>query len=327
MDTANEVLERIVDIAFEERLSKHGIWPIKAHNPVTLQMNLGYLCNQECAHCHLDAGPNRTEQMPRGVMELALDFADKAGIMDFDLTGGAPELNQNFRWLVEQLREREAQVMDRCNLTVLSEPGQKDLAGFLAENRVSVTASLPHYGSEVTDRIRGASVFDKSIFALKKLNEVGYGTDLDLTLVHNPGGAILPGRQESLEAGYRKKLFNEHGVVFTRLITITNMASGRFLRFLERSGNLHRYMRRLEQGFNPATVPNLMCRTLISLRWDGALFDCDYNQSLDLQIRNGSPMNIQKASLTDLVGRAVLCKNHCYGCTAGKGSSCGGAVA
>jgi radical SAM/Cys-rich protein len=262
-------------------------------------------------------------------MESALRFADKAGITDFDLTGGAPEMNPDFKWLVRQLAEHGGRVTDRCNLTVVSEPRQEGLPEFLAEMRVNVTASLPHYGSEITDRIRGSSVFQRSISALRMLNGVGYGkpdTGLELTLVHNPSGAILPGHQESLEAEFRRKLLEDHEIVFTHLIAMTNIPAGRFLRFLEESGNLRRYMSRLEQCFNPATTPNLMCRTLISVRWDGELFDCDFNQSLGLQIRNGMPTSIRNASLSKLVGRAVRCRNHCYGCTAGQGSSCGGAV-
>jgi radical SAM/Cys-rich protein len=328
--TQTASLDSAVGLAFVDRVKQAGAWPIRAGHPTTLQMNLGYRCNQRCAHCHLEAGPERTEQMSREVMQAALDFAARAGITDFDLTGGAPELNPHFRWLVTTLVSRGASVTDRCNLTILAEPGQQDLADFLAVQGVQVVCSLPHYRAEMTRRVRGDQVFERSISGLQKLNAAGYGhsgSRLELVLVHSPAGAILPGRQSSLEQEFRSQLHDQHGIVFTRLIVLTNNPTGRFLSFLERSGNLERYLARLEQQFNPATVANLMCRHLISVAWNGSLYDCDFNQALGMEIRSGSPARIESAAVEALVGREVRCGNHCYACTAGQGSSCGGAVA
>lgn len=325
-----EIIEEVVDIPFEERLAEIGLWPIEASEPTILQMNLGYRCNQRCAHCHIEAGPHRTEVMSDEVIDACLNFADTVGITQFDLTGGAPELHPRFRELVPAIRDREAGVIDRCNLTILSEPGQEDLAEFLAKNTVSIVASLPHYNREATERMRGKGVFDRSLAGLKTLNALGYGqpgSDLELTLVYNPAGAILPGSQASLEADFRSKLREDFGIEFTNLIALINMPLGRFLGFLSKSGNLPRYMRRLEQSFNPATVESLMCRFTLSVGHDGVLYDCDFNQCIGIEIRNGRPTSIQDVSLDELVGRAVRCRSHCYGCTAGQGSSCGGAVA
>ncbi len=327
--TCAQMLDETVDVPFEDRVGREAAWPITALATTVLQMNLGYRCNQHCAHCHLDSGPDREEQMSQEVMEAALEFADRSGITEFDLTGGAPELNPRFRWLVKTLRARDHGVIDRCNLTILSERGQEDLPRFFADHRVRVVASLPHYAAQTTDRVRGRSVFDRSIEGLRALNEAGYGRpggELQLDLVHSPAGAFLPGCQVSLESDFRERLRDNHGVSFTGLIAMTNMPAGRFLKFLIRSGNLSRYMHRLEQNFNPATLELLMCRTTLSVAWDGILYDCDFNQSLGLPIRNGSALNVGKVRPDKLLGRAIRCRSHCYGCTAGAGSSCGGAV-
>ena len=325
-----QALETNVDVPFRDRLSSDGYWPIEAERIATLQLNLGYLCNQQCAHCHHESGPYRAQQTSREILDQALAFADSSGILDFDITGGAPELHPDFRRLVREIRKQGASITDRCNLTVLHEPGQEDLADFLADNSVRVAASLPHYDAEATDRVRGPTVFERSVTALRALNAVGYGkpgTGLELTLVHTPAAAVLPGCQESLECEYRRYLGGGYGIEFNQLITITNMPIGRFLRFLVSKGNLRRYVRRLERNFNPATLRSLMCRTTLSVAWDGVLYDCDFNQALRLPIRNGAVAHIQSVKVADLTGRAIRCNNHCYGCAAGGGSSCTGAVA
>lgn len=287
----SDILQEVVRTSFETRVRQYGAWPLAAQSPRVLQMNLGYRCNQRCCHCHLDAGPDRNEEMSDEVLRASLTFAAHAGINEFDLTGGAPELHSRFRWLVGAIRQQGGAVIDRCNLTVLSEAGQQDLAEFLAAHQVRVMASLPHYSQEMTDRVRGRDVYARSIAGLRALNAVGYGlpgSALELTLVYNPASAVLPPTQQELEADFRGQLAGRHGIAFTRLIAITNVPLGRFLRFLVASGNLRRYMARLEGQFNPSTLPNLMCRSLISVGWNGALYDCDFNGSLGLAIENGT---------------------------------------
>ena len=330
MVASDNQLQQAVRIPFATRVRQHGAWPLIALAPTVLQMNLGYHCNQHCGHCHLEAGPERREAMSDEVIDASLAFAAATGITEFDLTGGAPELHPGFRRLVEAIRRQGGAVTDRCNLTILSEPGQEGLADFLAAHRVRVMASLPHYRQELTDRVRGRDVFSRSIAGLRALNAAGYGLPdgaLALTLVYNPPGAVLPPDQQGLEADFRRQLAADYGVTFTRLIAIANVPTGRFLRFLTASGNLPRYLARLEGQFNPATLPNLMCRSLISVGWDGTLYDCDFNQSLGVAIRHGQLATIQQATRQQLAGRAIDCRDHCYSCTAGQGSSCGGAVA
>jgi radical SAM/Cys-rich protein len=323
-------LSGLVDRPFVRRLAEAQGTPIIAGRPDLLQLNLGYRCVLECKHCHLEAGPGRTEEMSEEVIAAALAFAERAGITGFDLTGGAPELNPHFRSLVEEIRARGGSVIDRCNLAILSEPDQKDLAAFLAKNRVKVSASLPHYRPEMTERVRGQGVFGRLIEGLRRLNDVGYGgpdTGLELTLVHTPAGAILPAGQAALEADFRAELDRRYGVVFNSLIVITNVPVGRFLGFLERTGNTQSYLQRLEQSFNPGTLAGLMCRTLLSVAWDGTVYDCDFNQALGLPIAvEGSPQ-IGDLDAERLTGRIVRCGSHCYACTAGQGSSCSGALA
>ena len=319
-----------VTVSFEARLSGAGLWPIRAARPTCLQLNLGYRCNLRCVHCHLDAGPHRSEAMSDEVLRAAVALAARAGIRAFDLTGGAPELHPGFRRLVLTLRARGDDVIDRCNLAILSEPGQEDLADFLAAHGVRVHASLPHPGREMTDRVRGRGTHARLIDGLRRLNAVGYGRPggpLELTLVYNPPGALLPASQSSLEADFRAELQRQHGVVFTRLVALTNLPTGRFLAFLERSGNAAAYLARLEAQFNPATLAGVMCRSLLSVGWDGTLYDCDFNQALGIAIGNGVPLRVQDVDIETLVGRPIRCRDHCYGCTAGQGSSCGGAVA
>jgi radical SAM/Cys-rich protein len=298
----------------------------------TLQVNLGYKCNQSCLHCHVNAGPNRTEQMDRATAQTVLDYLAAPGVEKLDITGGAPELNPNFRWLVEGARTLGMHVIDRCNLTILEEPGQQDLAQFLAGHGVEVVASLPCYLEENVDRQRGKGVFDKSLAALRRLNDLGYGGEdsgLVLNLVYNPQGPSLPPPQCGLEADYKRELGTRYGIVFNRLLTLANMPIQRFGSTLVSKGQFNDYMRTLRAAHRDENLASVMCRDLISVDWRGYVYDCDFNQMLDLPLRiNGTP----KTHLRELVGRsldsnAIVVMDHCYGCTAGQGSSCGGALA
>lgn len=310
-------------------MKQAGLQPLRPTGITVFQINVGKLCNQTCKHCHVDAGPDRTESMSRATAELCIRALAQTEIPTVDITGGAPELNPNFRWLVEQARGLNRHVMDRCNLSVLLLPSQADLAEFLAANRVEITASLPYYRAAQTDAQRGEGVFEKSIEGLRQLNARGYGqpdTGLVLNLVHNPVGAFLPAKQEAIESQFRKELRSKHGVAFTRLYTITNMPISRFLEFLVESGNYEGYMQRLAHAFNPAAAAGVMCRNTMSVGWDGTLYDCDFNQMLDLPVGQGAPRHIRDFNLSELQQRTIVTGNHCYGCTAGAGSSCGGAL-
>lgn len=314
---------------FAAKLREHGWLPLRAAGLDTLQVNVGKLCNQACRHCHVDAGPHQT--LPERNMGAEVAARVRALVEHVrpglvDITGGAPELNPHFRSLVEASRRVGARVMDRCNLSVLFEPGQEDLAEFLAAHRVEITASLPHYNAGPTDRQRGAGVFDRSIDGLRLLNRHGYGRGqgLVLNLVHNPAGAFLPARQPELEADYKRELKRLFDVDFDHLFCITNMPIARFAEWLRRSGNYDRYMQALTNAFNPATVPGLMCRTLISIGPDGSLYDCDFNQMVGLPVSPAVPGNIADFDLEQLAHRIVSIGEHCLGCTAGAGSSCGG---
>jgi len=310
---------------FEQSLADSGRWPLRAGGVSVLQVNVGKLCNQTCAHCHVDAGPDRREIMTAETAELCLDVLARHETPTLDITGGAPELNPNFRRLVTRGRELGRHVIDRCNLTILLVPGFADLPEFLAAQRVEVVASLPCYLMENVDKQRGAGVFDKSIEALRRLNAVGYGTDLPLTLVYNPVGPSLPPAQAKLESAYREQLRSRFGIEFSRLFTITNMPISRFLDDLVRSGKLEAYMDKLILAYNPAAVDGLMCRTTLSVGWDGRLYDCDFNQMLDLEV-TGAVQHIRDFDLGRLTGRRIVTRQHCYGCTAGAGSSCGGSI-
>jgi radical SAM/Cys-rich protein len=293
------------------------------------QINVGKFCNQSCRHCHVDAGPERTEKMTRETAELCIRALARTDIPTVDITGGAPELNENFRWLVERARALGRHVLDRCNLSVLLLAPQSDLAEFLAANRVEIVASLPYFRPSQTDAQRGAGVFEKSMLALQMLNRLGYGVEgsgLALNLVHNPVGAFLPAKQEAIEAQYRRELARQHGVTFNHLYTITNMPISRFLEFLLESGNYEGYMERLVTAFNPAAAAGVMCRNTLSVGWDGTLYDCDFNQMLDLPVADGLPRHIRDFEPAQLHTRRIVVGNHCYGCTAGAGSSCGGAL-
>lgn len=324
------VLEQThVCLPFEARLSQTCLHPLRATGITVFQINVGKLCNQTCRHCHVDAGPDRSEIMSRETAELCLQALAKTDIPTVDITGGAPELNPSFRWLVEQSRMLGRHVMDRCNLSVLLLPSQADLPEFLAHHRVEMLASLPSYRATQTDAQRGEGVFERSIRALQILNQVGYGKDgsgLILNLVYNPVGAFLPPKQEALEAQFRRELLRRHGITFNHLYTITNMPISRFLEFLVDSGNYEQYMERLANAFNPTAAAGVMCRYTLSIGWDGTLYDCDFNQMLDLPVSHGAPRHIRDFDLSRLVTRRIVTGNHCYGCTAGAGSSCGGAV-
>ncbi len=314
---------------FNERLEQAKLHPLTATGITVLQINVGKLCNQTCRHCHVDAGPDRQEIMVRETAELCIRALAMTEIPTVDITGGAPELNPNFRWLVEQAKALGRHVMDRCNLSVLLLPSQADLAEFLARHRVEVIASLPYYRATQTDAQRGEGVFEKSIQALRLLNQVGYGregTGLSLNLVYNPVGAFLPPKQEAIEVQFRQELSGRYGVTFNRLYTITNMPISRFLEFLLESGNYEGYMERLANAFNPAAAAGVMCRYTLSVGWDGTLYDCDFNQMLDLPVDRGAPRHIREFDPAFLHRRRIVTGNHCYGCTAGAGSSCGGAV-
>ncbi len=297
----------------------------------TLQANLGYRCNQSCLHCHVAAGPARTEEMSWETMSLLLRFADRQRLSSLDLTGGAPELNPHFRGLVTAARAMDLQVIDRCNLTILSEPGQDDLPEFLAANAVEIVASLPCYLEENVDRQRGDGVFESSLAGLRKLNALGYGlpdSGLSLNLVFNPAGASLPPNQQELEAAYKEQLATRYGIVFNRLLTLTNMPIKRFGSQLVSKNEFHDYMRLLKGAHRDDNLPGVMCRTLISVSWQGYVHDCDFHQMLDLPLGDGDAA-VHLSSLIDhqFEHRPIRVADHCYGCTAGQGSSCGGALA
>ncbi|HEX8116314.1 MAG TPA: arsenosugar biosynthesis radical SAM (seleno)protein ArsS [Pyrinomonadaceae bacterium] len=315
--------------AFGQKLAEHGL-ELRAASVETLQVNVGKLCNQACKHCHVDASPRRTEVMSEEVANLVLDAVRRFRFPVVDITGGAPELNPNFRRLVAESRRLGSHVMVRHNLTVTFEPGQDDLPEFFRGHSVEVVSSLPYFLGQQTDAQRGPGVFEKSIEALKRLNAVGYGVEgsgLVLNLVYNPVGAFLPPPQTSIEADFKRELLARHGVTFDRLYTIANMPIKRFLEYLRRSGNEERYMRKLVQSFNPSTVEGLMCRTLVSVDWTGRLYDCDFNQMLELGVEAALPQTIADFDPATFVARRIATGAHCFGCTAGAGSSCGGAVA
>ncbi len=315
---------------FGEKMAGAGFFPLYATGITVFQINVGKFCNQTCRHCHVDAGPEREEKMTRATAELCIAALSKTDIPTVDITGGAPELNENFRWLVEQAKGLGRHVMDRCNLSVLQLAPQAGLATFLARNQVEVVASLPYFRASQTDAQRGDGVFDKSIRGLRMLNELGYGNEgsgLVLNLVHNPVGAFLPAKQDAIEAQFRRELLKHHGVVFNNLYTITNMPISRFLEFLIQSGNYEGYMERLANAFNPAAAAGVMCRYTLSVGWEGTLYDCDFNQMLELPLAHGAPRHIRDFDAALLHRRRIVTANHCYGCTAGAGSSCGGAVA
>ncbi len=310
---------------FASKLAEHGL-SLKRGGLKTLQINVGRQCNQACRHCHVDAAPWRTETIDEPTARRLGDWIETHRPAVVDITGGAPELSPFFRWFVEISRRSGARVIDRNNLTILGEPGHEDLPDFLASHQVEVIASLPCYSKENVNQQRGNGVFDKSIAGLKKLNAVGYGADLDLHLVYNPLGPGLPGPQAELEADYKQVLNDEFGIVFNRLLTITNQPIARFAEDLRKQGKWNDYLELLSNAFNPATVDGLMCRNTLSVGYGGELYDCDFNQMLDLQLRNGKPLFLWDVAPDDLIDWEIQTDFHCLACTAGAGSSCTGAV-
>ncbi|HBJ37912.1 MAG TPA: radical SAM protein [Planctomycetaceae bacterium] len=314
--------------SFEKTIHKYVTGSLRSLGLTTLQINLGKVCNQTCSHCHVDAGPDRRESMSRETAEDVIDFLRRSKLETLDITGGAPEMNPNFVWLVEQASEMGLKVIDRCNLTILLAPGFTQLPEFLARHRVEVVASLPCYLEDNCDAQRGSGVFAKSIQAIKRLNDLGYGDDssgLSLNLVYNPVGTGLPPNQNDLEQAYRDQLGNRYAIRFSHLYTITNMPISRYLDDLLRRGELSTYMEKLVRHFNPQTLSGLMCRTLVSVDWQGNVYDCDFNQMLDLPIQ-GAQTHISKLTEFDLANRMIKTANHCFGCTAGSGSSCTGTI-
>lgn len=317
-------------LPFARKLEALGYPDLKAESVGTLQVSLGWRCNQACKHCHLLAGPDRLEQMARETIAEVIRVVERWSIPTVDLTGGAPELNPHYEYLVERLASSGTHILTRCNLTVLLEPGKEHLPEFYRDHRVELVCSLPYYQEDLVDRLRGAGVFQKSLEALHRLNRVGYGeanSDLRLNLMYNPAGAYLPPEQGALEELFHRELAGRFGIRFHRLLTLLNMPIGRFREFLERSKNYDRYMGKLVAGFNLETVAGLMCRSLISISWDGRLYDCDFNQALDLPLLAGLPQTIWDFDLATLATRPIRLADHCYGCTAGLGSSCGGCLA
>jgi radical SAM/Cys-rich protein len=316
-------------VPFAQKMREIGLAPLYATGISVFQVNVGKFCNQTCRHCHVDAGPERTEQMSRETAALCINAFAQTDIPTLDITGGAPELNPNFRWMVEQASALGRHVIDRCNLSILLTGPQRDLGEFLARHRVEVIASLPYFRPAQTDAQRGDGVFDKSIEALQLLNRLGYGvpgSGLVLNLVHNPVGAFLPPKQEAIEAQFRRELARQYDIKFNNLYTITNMPISRFLEFLLDSGNFEGYMERLVNAFNPGAAAGVMCRYTLSVSWDGKLYDCDFNQMLELPLARGLPQHIRDFDAAKLHRRSIVVANHCYGCTAGSGSSCGGSV-
>lgn len=324
-------------ISFKETLKKSDLYPLKATSVDTLQINMGKMCNQACHHCHVEAGPNREEIMGRDIMMYCIDAFTKSSLKTADLTGGAPEMNPYYRWFVERLYDFGAHVITRCNLTIITEDGYDNLPEFYKENEVEVVASLPCYTEGNVNAQRGDNVFEASIEGLKKLNEVGYGVEdsgLILNLVYNPGGASLPPSQEGLETAYKKELKSKFGIVFNSLYAITNIPIGRYKNSLEREGNYNSYMKTLIDAYNPEAAKNVMCRSAISVGYDGYLYDCDFNQMLEIKVGGASvsvekklPTHIKDFNQKVLEGREIITGPHCYGCTAGAGSSCGGVTA
>lgn len=304
----------------------------------TLQVNLGYLCNLSCTHCHVNAGPKRTELMSKETINDVLHYIDLHNIQTLDLTGGAPEMNPHFTYMVKEARKRSVQVIDRCNLTILQEVGYEGMAAFLAEQQVTIVASLPCYAEQNVNEQRGKGVYQESIDALKKLNLLGYGRNpkLIVDLVYNPNGAFLPPNQQQLEQDYKSHLFEEHGIEFNQLLTITNMPISRFGGMLLAKGLYNDYMQLLKDNFSESNLSSLMCKSLVSIDWQGYVYDCDFNQMLEMPLAHHSipstiasdknKLHLRELLSTDLAGKPIIIGEHCYGCTAGQGSSCGGAL-
>jgi radical SAM/Cys-rich protein len=318
------------DNSFAQKLAEHRL-PLRHTKTEILQINVGKLCNLTCIHCHVNAGPKRREIMTRATIDRLIDWLAKTDIPTVDLTGGAPEMIPDFKYLVERLKALTPprHIIDRCNLTILLEPGYEDYASFLARHEIEIIASMPCYSPENVNAQRGNGVFDASIKALQLLNSLGYGSEprLPLHLVYNPNGAFLPGPQEELEADYKRELRDHFGVIFNKLYTITNLPVSRFASYLRNNNLLGDYMALLNDAFNPATVNGLMCRNTINVSWQGEVFDCDFNQMLKMQWREGGHgLHLWEVDPAQVENRQILTGDHCFGCTAGAGSSCGGAL-
>jgi radical SAM/Cys-rich protein len=318
-------------VPFQEKLEQSNIFPLKPTSINILQVNIGKMCNQVCKHCHVDAGPDRKEIMNRETMQQCIDvLKQNEQFTTIDITGGAPEMNPHFKWFVSELSKLGRHIIVRCNLTIiLANKKYFDLPQFYKQHHVEIVSSLPFYTQDRTDRQRGNGVFENSIKALQMLNETGYGiegTGLVLNLVYNPAGAFLPTAQSVLEKEYKDALMKRHGIAFNNLFAITNLPISRFLDYLLNSGNYENYMEKLVNAYNPVAAENVMCRNTISVGWDGYLYDCDFNQMLELKV-NCSNKHISNYNESDLLNREIIIGQHCYGCTAGAGSSCGGAVA
>lgn len=313
---------------FKDRLEQSGFSTLRPVKPEIFQVNVGYMCNQTCKHCHVDAGPHRKEKMTVEVMKLCLEKIREFETDIVDITGGAPEMNEDFRWFVGELRKTKVQeIIVRSNLTIIvSNPKFMDLPHFFAENSIRVVSSLPYYQASKTDRQRGNGVFDKSIKALRLLNEAGYGKDYILDLVYNPSGAFLPGNQSELERDFKNVLMNEHGVVFNNLLALTNLPINRFLKYLIESGNYEDYMEKLISSFNPAAIDGLMCKNTLSVDYLGNVYDCDFNQMLNIPVELNGKRHLSELTLDDLMKREIQVDGHCFGCTAGAGSSCQGTL-
>ena len=314
---------------FSDRLATEGL-TLRRARPEILQVNVGKLCNLTCVHCHVNAGPKRKEIMTRATIDRIIDWLAKTEIRTVDLTGGAPEMIPDFRYFVERAKalQPSRHIIDRCNLTILLEPGYENLAEFLAERKVEIIASMPCYSPENVNAQRGEGVFEGSIAALQLLNSLGYGIhpDLPLHLIYNPVGAFLPASQAKLEADYKREFKEHFGIVFNKLYTLTNLPVGRFAAYLRHNNKLEQYMNLLIEAFNPATIDGLMCRNTISVGWRGEVYDCDFNQQLDMQWKNGHEMFLWDVDPGKIENREIMTGDHCFGCTAGAGSSCGGAL-
>ena len=330
VDRQLELLKNANLTPFQEKLSESDLFPLKVLDVDVFQINVGKMCNQVCNHCHVDAGPDRKEIMTRETMQQCLDAIDKTTCSTVDLTGGAPEMNPDFRWFVEQLSAKGKKIIVRCNLTIIvANKKYNDLPEFFKKHKIEVASSLPYFTSTKTDAQRGDGVFDKSITALKMLNAVGYGKEgsgLILDLVYNPSGAFLPPEQSALEADFKKKLKDRFDIVFNKLFAITNLPISRYLEYLVASENYEGYMNKLVEAYNPVAAAGVMCRNTISIGWDGYIFDCDFNQMLDLKVA-AKGQHLKDFDIESLLNRNVIVNQHCYGCTAGSGSSCGGTVA
>ncbi len=328
LDRLNNFSDRIKDLpTFGTKMKEVGLFPLMPTNLEIFQVNMGKMCNQTCKHCHVDAGPDRREIMTRETMEKVLKVLATSTTHTVDLTGGAPEMNPQFRWFVEQLSQLKKKIIARCNLTIImANKSYHDLPAFYKKHNVHIVSSLPYYDKDKTDRQRGDGVFQDSISALKLLNSIGYGkegTGLKLDLVYNPAGAFLPGNQAALESDFKKELMRLFNIEFNQLFAITNMPISRYLDYLIESENYEGYMEKLVNAFNPTAAKGVMCRNTISISWDGYLYDCDFNQMLDLKI-NGGKVHLDQYEEASMSKRSIILNQHCYGCTAGAGSSCGG---